>query len=231
MKRHALLLPLLALVAAPARADDPATNAPAATPAAERQNERPTIAGLAISNDGDGTVLTEEEVMRLSQTIRKGKRIDRKPLAWEGPGRFPVEKTSVYVRTVKNVPEAFEKQYEFSWGFRFVEVTSRFIPIKTKVIHHETCVEFVEEPKGPFLFELDQDAQDEVAKICCPLKTEEQDEAFYFDDFDEEDVSDWRSRIEPWVETDETLGIVVASFTNAPAASEAHVENAENAEN
>ena len=229
--KAALLFLALAAVAASA---DPATNAPAATPAAVRQNDRPAIAGLAVTNDGDGMVLTEEAVMRLSQTIRKGKRIDRKPLAWEGRGRFPVEETSVYVRTVKNVPEAFEKQYEFSWGYRFVEVTSRFIPIKTTVIHHETCVEFVEEPKGPFLFELDRDAQDEVAKILYPFKTEEQEKAFYFDGMLLEYVPDWRHKIEPWVETDETLGIVLASPTNAPAtpsaAEENHAESAENAE-
>ena len=150
MKRLALLLPLLALAAAPARAADPATNAPAATPAAVRPPDRPAIAGLAVTNDGDGMLLTEEAVIRLSRAVRKGKRIARKPLAWEGRGRFPVEETSVYVRTVKQFPEVFEKQYEFSWGLRFVEVTSRFIPIKTTVIDHETSIEFVEEPKGPF---------------------------------------------------------------------------------
>ena len=225
---------LVTALAAVAASADPATNAPAATPAAVRQNDRPAIAGLAVTNDGDGMVLTEEAVVRLSQTVRKGKRIDRKPLAWEGRGRFPVEETSVYVRTVKNVPEAFEKQYEFSWGYRFVEVTSRFIPIKTTVIHHETCVEFVEEPKGPFLFELDRAAQDEVAKIFYPFKTEEQEKAFYFDGMLLEYVPDWRHKIEPWVETDETLGIVLASPTNAPAtpsaAEENHAESAENAE-
>ena len=231
MKKLALLLPLLALAAAPTRAADPATNAPAATPAAVRPPDRPAIAGLAVTNDGDGMLLTEEAVIRLSRAVRKGKRIARKPLAWEGRGRFPVEETSVYVRTVKQFPEVFEKQYEFSWGLRFVEVTSRFIPIKTTVIDHETSIEFVEEPKGPFLFELDRDVQDEVAQIFNRFETEEQERAFYFDDLDETCDSDWRNKIEPWVETDETLGIVLDSPTNAPAASEAHVENAENAEN
>jgi hypothetical protein len=221
-------------LAVPALAQDPATNAPEATPAAVRPPDRPAIAGLAVTNDGDGMLLTEEAVIRLSRAVRKGKRIARKPLAWEGRGRFPVEETPVYVRTVKQFPEVFEKQYEFSWGLRFVEVTSRFIPIKTTVIDHETSIEFVEEPKGPFLFELDRDVQDEVAQIFNRFETEEQERAFYFDDLDETCDSDWRNKIEPWVETDETLGIVPDSPTNAPAtpsaAEENHAESAENAE-
>ena len=83
-----------------------------------------------------------------------------------------------------------------------VSVVSYFVPF-TKEYDVETMY-----------FQLDEAAQEEIAHIFNPFRTEEEEKAYHFDGMALEFVTDWRERLEPWIETDATI----RPYTNAPAA-------------
>ena len=159
-----------------------------------------TVAGLATDRYGLGKTLTEDEVVRLCRAVRTGKRVGRRPNDWYLPPI--INETEVFVREQKDIPGAFVRQYLFSTNFRYVQISSGFVP-RTNEYDIETMY-----------FQLDEAAQDEIAHICCPFESEEQERAFHFDGTALEYVPDWRERLEPWIETDATI----RPYTNAPAA-------------
>ena len=201
--------PLVVLTRAPAATRNPAANEPRAESAegAETSDAGRTIAGFVAGTYDLGKVLTEDEVVRICRAVRTGKRIGHRPPGWYLPPI--IEDTDVFVRRMKDVPGAFSRQYHFSTNYRYVQILSGFVPF-AKEYDVETMY-----------FQLDEAAREEIAHICNPFRTEDEEKAYHFDGTALEFVPDWRSRLEPWVETDATI----APYTNAPAASAAESED------
>lgn len=151
-------------------------------------NTQQMIAGLVVDSDGNGKTITEEEVSLLHEVLKKRKWIGRQPFV---EGRHP-RNVYVYVRIMKEEPKVFGIQYEFSWDFRYV-----LIRVRQGFVHADPDIMY---------FELDEDARNQIANICTYFPTEERKEAFYFNGKSLDSISDWHSLIEPWVETDETIG-------------------------
>ena len=197
--------PLVVLTCAP-----PATRSAAADEShAESANAGDagrTIAGFVASTYGLGKVLTEDEVARICRAVRTGKRIGHRPPGWHLPPI--IEDTDVFVRRMKDVPGAFSRQYHFSTNYRYVQILSGFVPF-AKEYDVETMY-----------FQLDEAAREEIAHICNPFRTEDEEKAYHFDGKALEFVPDWRDRLEPWVETDATI----RPYTNAPPSDAAEYE-------
>lgn len=197
--------PLVVLTCAPPATRSAAADESHAEPADAGDAGR-TIAGFVASTYGLGKVLTEDEVARICRAVRTGKRIGHRPPGWYLPPI--IEDTDVFVRRMKDVPGAFSLQYHFSTNYRYVQILTGFVPF-TKEYDVETMY-----------FQLDEAAQEEIAHIFNPFRTEEEEKAYAFDGKALEFVPDWRDRLEPWVETDATI----APWTNAPPSGAAEYE-------
>ena len=197
--------PLVVLTCAPPATRSPATDESHAE-SADAGDAGRTIAGFVASTYGLGKVLTEDEVARICRAVRTGKRIGHRPPGWHLPPI--IEDTDVFVRRMKDVPGAFSRQYHFSTNYRYVQILTGFVPF-TKEYDVETMY-----------FQLDEAAQEEIAHIFNPFRTEEEEKAYHFDGMALEFVTDWRDRLEPWVETDATI----APWTNAPPSGAAEYE-------
>lgn len=154
----------------------------------DRDEHKHKIAGLVVDDYGFGKTLFEEEVTRLNQVVQNRKLIGRKPFIEFGRP----EKIYVFVRIMKEEPDVFGRQYEFSSDLRHMQIR-----IRSGFCHADP---------DTLYYELDESACRELEQIFRYFKTKERKQAFFFDGKALEFIPDWRSRIEPWVETDETIG-------------------------
>ena len=160
----------------------------------DQQRKQQVIVGFVVDNYGTGKLLSEEELARLHKVVQKRKRVEQETLTRGSYGHSHRDEYRVFVKTIKDEPDVFENQYVFSRNFRHVQIRSRFFPDPAKA------------PKEAICYEIDKEAQKEIAYLCGMFNNEEREQRYYFDGMVLTEVPNWRTLIEPWVETDQTIG-------------------------
>lgn len=148
---------------------------------------RSIISGFFVNPYGKGKLLTEDQIQCLFRAAQQRTFIKKSPALSDYKKMY-----YVYLRTRSDMPTICENQYAFWNNFRYMQVRSQYVT--TNVIPELT-------------FELSENASERIASICSLWTTEDQESSFFWNGKNFEDVPTWRTIVEPWAETMDTIKI------------------------